>query len=337
MKRPFIQTPGIILLTLLAFVTICKAQTKLIRTQGSDKYQNVHCGLQDKSGNLWFGTTGEGIYRYNGKSFTQFTVKDGLSSNTVWSILEDLNGNIWCGTAAGISLYDGKTLTAVPISTTNEIKEKNEVFSMIQDKSGLIWFGTTTGVYYYNGNFFTRLLDNGNITNADSVTLKSVQCMLADKDGNIWFGSGPMAFEGICRYDGKSITNFKPNGEGWVRNMIEDKNGTIWVASRYRGIYRYDGKAFTAFAEKEAFSKTGTGAILEDKTGNIWFASLGKDEDDGVWCFDGKAFKNFTTKDGLNNNTVFCILEDRSGNLWFGTNGTGLCYYNGKKFVNLTE
>ncbi len=42
---------------------------KLIRTQGTNKYANVHCGLQDKAGDLWFGTTGEGVYRFDGKSF----------------------------------------------------------------------------------------------------------------------------------------------------------------------------------------------------------------------------------------------------------------------------
>src|SRR6218665_1170023 len=58
---------------------------KLTGNQGSDEGQNVHCGLQDKNGDLWFGTTGAGLYRYDGKSFTNFTTKDGLSSNVIWS------------------------------------------------------------------------------------------------------------------------------------------------------------------------------------------------------------------------------------------------------------
>src|SRR5271169_4006715 len=75
--------------------TISIGQPKLIKTQGKDQYSETRCGLQDKSGNLWFGTTGEGVYRYDGKLFTQFTVKEGLNSNTVYSILEDKIGNIW--------------------------------------------------------------------------------------------------------------------------------------------------------------------------------------------------------------------------------------------------
>jgi len=45
---------------------ISTAQPKLVKTQGSTEADNVWCGLQDKAGNLWFGTTGEGVYCYNG-------------------------------------------------------------------------------------------------------------------------------------------------------------------------------------------------------------------------------------------------------------------------------
>lgn len=37
---------------------------KLTKTQDTDAYQNVHCIIQDKEGNIWLGTTGEGVYRY---------------------------------------------------------------------------------------------------------------------------------------------------------------------------------------------------------------------------------------------------------------------------------
>ena len=90
-------------------------QPKLIKTQGSSEADNVRCGLQDKQGNLWFGTTGEGVYRYDGKIFTQFTMKDGLLSNCVWSMLEDHSGNIWFGTGEGICRYDGKSITSMTI------------------------------------------------------------------------------------------------------------------------------------------------------------------------------------------------------------------------------
>ena len=85
-------------------------KAKLTRSQESTQYDEVKCGLQDAAGNLWFGTTHEGVYHYDGKGFSQFTVSDGLSDNTVWSILEDRKGRIWFSgeeSENGISSYTG--------------------------------------------------------------------------------------------------------------------------------------------------------------------------------------------------------------------------------------
>jgi len=122
MAKFFLHKSICSLLLASTFLTSCQGQTKkpsqtdiiaepksisfippkLIKTQGSSEADNVRCGLQDKNGNLWFGTTGEGVYRYDGKIFTQFTMKDGLLSNCVWTILEDNKGNILFGTVEGI-------------------------------------------------------------------------------------------------------------------------------------------------------------------------------------------------------------------------------------------
>lgn len=56
-----------------------------------------------------------------------------------------------------------------------------------------------------------------------------------------------MAFEGIGFYDGKSLINFKPQDEGWIRTIIEDKNGTLLFATRHIGTITYDGKTSLIF------------------------------------------------------------------------------------------
>jgi hypothetical protein len=61
-----------------------KEHPKLIKTIGPPN-GNVQCSLQDKAGNLWFGTSENGLYKYDGKSFSQFLVTDGLNSNSISS------------------------------------------------------------------------------------------------------------------------------------------------------------------------------------------------------------------------------------------------------------
>ena len=96
MNNHFLNTNHL-LLSLLFVVTTCNGQVKtdppqdiinqqtpiegdhpkIVRTQGATS-GNITCELQDRDGNLWFSTGGEGVYRFDGKSFTNFTSKDGL-------------------------------------------------------------------------------------------------------------------------------------------------------------------------------------------------------------------------------------------------------------------
>lgn len=324
------------------------AHPKMVKTQGSGDNDNIHCGLQDKFGSLWFGTTGDGVYRFDGKVFKQFTEIDGLSSNTIWSLLEDNLGNIWIGTNFGLCKYDGKNITKIslpndyinyPTTKAENVNSiKNDIWSLMQDKHKTIWICSNKGVYCYNGVSFNRFLDNDSIINKRAVQLNGVQSILEDRNGNIWFGSGmPPGSEGVIRYDGKELTSSKPNGDGWIRYIIEDKQGKIWFGGRNKGNFIYDGSTFKNFTEKIDIGNS----ILCDKKGTIWFtgaeANNSYENKNGIWTYDGKDFKNLNKNDGLGNYFVHFMMEDKDGNIWIGTRKTGLYRYDGKTFTNFTE
>lgn len=340
------------LITPLFFILSCYGQSpQLIAKNYTDSAttisHNIHCSLMDKAGNLWFGTTGDGVYRFDGELFINFTSKDGLNDNCVWSVLEDTAGNIWFGTKAGLCRYDGTAFTNVPI-----MDKTSNVSGMLQDEKGIIWFGTADGVYCYNGTSFSHFLENDSIVNKTGLQLKSVEQMLEDKNGNIWFCSGMGGGEGVCRYDGKSITSYKPNGDTWVPFTLEDKTGNIWFSGRRYGYFRYDGKTFTDFTENYRLNpiieekaaticlegKVGFGPILEDQAGNIWFTGktsmLGGVG--GIWRYDGESCTNFT-QDGLEDSFIWCLVEDEEGNIWIGTNNTSLYCFDGTTFTDFSE
>ena len=311
---------------------ILTEQAKLIKTQGSKSGDNVHCSIQDKAGNLWFGTTSEGVYKYDGKVFTQFTESNGLISNTVHHILEDKEGKIWIATSSGICVYDGKTFSKIQIPVPknqpiNTYNNRKDVFNIIQDKSGKLWFATIDGVFVYYGNSFTHFTVNEG-TSGFLSSNNNVEYILEDKAGIIWFGG--RGNEGIFRYDGTTITNLKPDGDNWAWPVLQDKRGNVWF-SNWNGAYRYDGKSFTSFTKKDGLSGDMVARIIEDKKGNLWFGG------DGLSRYDGKYFTRFTTKDGLINNSVFSILEGRNGNIWVGTRETVLFLYDGKSFIDFSE
>lgn len=84
----------------------------------------------------------------------------------------------------------------------------------------------------------------------NSLHLKKIDCIVEDDKGIIWFASGmPQGMEAVCRYDGKSIESSKPNGDGWIRLIVNDKKGNIWFGTRNTGLYKFDGKSFTNYSE----------------------------------------------------------------------------------------
>ncbi len=107
--------------------------------------------FEDTKSNLWFGTNGDGAARYDGKTLTYFSTKDGLCDNTVVGIAEDKEGNMWFGTHNGISKYDGKTFT-----TFAETKGHISGCKILIDSKGQIWAGTTEGAFRYNGSSFSK-------------------------------------------------------------------------------------------------------------------------------------------------------------------------------------
>ncbi len=383
---------GIVISFLLSVVLIisCNGQSKpmskIIKnhfiTQYPDEFFFIQCGLQDKAGNMWFGSAGDGIYRYDGKSFINFTHKDGLCHNDILCCMEDKTGNIWFGTRNGIILYRPSHNRAVKNDFTNILISQhaishatrkrmpytykvadNFVWSILQDKSGRIWFGTNKGLYIHNpvndydGDtpVFTAFLDNDSLLNQDNLHLKDIAGMVQDDEGNIWFASGYMEGEGICRFDGKSLTHFKPDDISSFRTIIKGRDGNLFFLNAFHGVYLYDGKTFTNFTQKIGLPHDTITAMMQDKAGNLWLGlnsnHMENDGKGGVWRYDpaadqkgNKALRLFTTKDGLSHNCVFCITEDRAGNIWFGTRFTGLCRYDpsaeatgGNSFTDFTD
>ncbi|MCI5081528.1 MAG: hypothetical protein MRY78_07555 [Saprospiraceae bacterium] len=306
--------------------------SKLFKSQHSTESDNVNSGLEDKKGNLWFGTTAEGVYKFDGKTFVQYTKSDGLKSNMTYCIFESSEGEIWLGTDDGLFVFNGNAFSEVYITDpVNSLHDKFCVFNIMEDKNGTLWFATVEGVYTYDGESFELFTvskeGKGYMSNKHNT-----EYMLQDTEGNIWFGS--RVNDGVFRYDGTSIVNFELeelDGHKWAWPALQDKNGNIWFTN-WGGAYRYDGQSFTSFTQDDGLCNKAITRIMEDKQGNIWFGG-----GNGICIYDGDSFTHITTKDGLPHNSVWSITEDSKQNIWIGTRNTGLCKYDGETIINLSE
>ncbi|KIC02165.1 histidine kinase [Flavobacterium sp. JRM] len=253
--------------------------------------------LEDRNGNLWFGSIGSGVYYYDGKTFQNFTIKEGLLNNEVTSIYEDKKGNIWFGVSGGASRYDGKSFRNYIIDGNGMNEDRTgktfpnrrpyEVNSIIEDKKGKFWFATRGNTFIYDGKTFSVFTHNDK-------PFKNVRSLIEDKKGNIWLGG----FDGLWRYDGNTFISFTKNFVGYI---LEDKKGNIWTSpqrdnSQVWALFRYDGKSLSNKKPTVSEIKSGGNGlfgILEARDGNIWFGSM-----NGVYRYDGKTVTDFKNKEG---------------------------------------
>lgn len=283
---------------------------------------------QDNKGNIWFGTNGSGIIRYDGKTLEKVAVASSQPSLAVREIVEDDAGNVWFGTSAGLIKYDGEKFTTY---SEKEGLENEEIWGLTMDSNGLIWVGTTGGVSQFDGKTFTPfalpdlMVENPQHMLSDQL----VKEFLEDRNGVMWLVTDG---NGIFKYKEGAFTHLtKMNGltDNNAADILEDKEGNIWIGTYYGGVSKFDGETYTNYTQDRNLDGLETYNFCEDSDGNIWFSA----ENYGVYRFDGTHFTQFTTDDGLTANVVQCIFEDIKGQIWFGT-WQGMSIYDGDQFMN---
>ncbi|MCB0628291.1 MAG: two-component regulator propeller domain-containing protein [Saprospiraceae bacterium] len=269
--------------------------------------------IEDSKGNIWLATW-QGIIRYDGKTFTNFTSKDNLRKFHAFSVLEDRKGNIWFATiGAGVYRYDGQSFVNY---TSKEGLANDRVIYIYEDTAGNIWFGGEGGISCFDGKSFR------NYTTEEGLTSNDVNTIIEDKTGKFWIGTRGQA----CTFDGKTFTVLtNPFGKPFenVRLIMEDSRGHIWLGGN-DGLWRYDGMLFTNY------STHFVGYIYEDHKGNIWTSSEGINSRNWVlsrYDTGGTTATQIRSEEGM----YFGIAEDREGGIWVGTLN-GVCRYDGTSF-----
>jgi len=274
---------------------------------------------QDRNGNILIAASLSGVFRYDGKSFTNLTSsKIGICG--FWDVLEDRKGNLWFASIdSGVYYYNGRSFQHF---TTREGLANNNVGSIYEDKAGNMWFGASR----YDGKSFR------NFTTKDGLTDNGVKAIMEDKTGKLWFATG----DGPCFYDEKTFTVLKnKDGKAFknVWSIIEDKKGNIWFGDN-DGLWRYDGRTFTKVSQRGAYG------IIEDKKGNIWTTGVVNPRIGNVWAlsrYDAKSLYNkMPTVTEIKSGGMMAflgILEANDGSIWFGSPG-GVYRYDGKTITD---
>jgi signal transduction histidine kinase/ligand-binding sensor domain-containing protein/DNA-binding response OmpR family regulator len=180
--------------------------------------------------------------------FRHINTENGLSQNTVLSILQDKNGFMWFGTKDGLNRYDGNTIKIFKQEENNPASiGNNTVWSLLELPGGVIWAGTEKGIYIYD--MLTNSFKPFNATLPDGSTVSMV--VMDMKFDGVDFVY--IATLDLYRY---SLSSGKLEKINYLSGKINDEvhsplapktinidnNGQVWIGDFLHGLQCYNPK-----------------------------------------------------------------------------------------------
>ena len=295
----------------------------------------VYAMMQDSRGNLWVGTNGGGLSRFNGIRFRTYTSRDGLLSNMVWALFEDSKRNIWIGTSNAVSVYNGISFFNYTEGPVAFLRTYN-VFH--EDPDGSIW------IISFDEQAGGRLLKIENDVLTDFTSnfpeLSGGNRILAAfsliPKGILYLGTS----NGLYELSKKKLVYSEINKFSELRNGITvpvfyDTLGIQWilkVRSRTdRELYTLKNDSLSRFRTPGSSWWKGISAVYRDRHNRLWISNLGN----GIAMIDMASGKitQFDQRNGLPNDYVLNFTEDHEGNIWMGTQGGGIIQYSRNNFI----
>jgi ligand-binding sensor domain-containing protein/serine phosphatase RsbU (regulator of sigma subunit) len=248
--------------------------------------------------------------------FDNYGIKQGLSEQKVYALLQDSKDYIWLGTANGVSRFDGKKFENF---TTRNSLAPGGVKCIMEDSLGYIWFGHLNGgISRYNGRNFERI-------GFDSLEITGDITGIAQVNDYLWFTSttdGAIVTEfpiadpshlKVTQYRGKDGLSDQVYGSAIIRD-------TSFICIADVGLRRYNTELnkFEIFRMPHMTTYFSTVCLMEDSKDNIWFGTYNGGLYKYIMSESRMQFIDLP-KYGIASNWVTCITEDREGRVWIGT------------------
>jgi ligand-binding sensor domain-containing protein/serine phosphatase RsbU (regulator of sigma subunit) len=305
-------------------------------------------------GKFLIGTRGAGVYELVGKKLQPYANFPYLKDNVKCIVADKENSAIWFGCeGVGLVKQEGEKYK---IYTSLDGLPDNKINSLFWDNKGQLWVGTSTG---------TVILDTktNKITPLSFLQGSLTHKILQDGLGDFWLATN----KGLVRlkadlktYEILDETNGLYNK--WVRDIIFDKEGSMWLASYRGGLSRMRDAKFTNYTQLEGLGSNVINHVAEiapnhyliacdnkniyqlkngilsifpitSKIDNERVRYIFKDSKQNLWISTEKGLIKITPngtekvmneKTGLPDNMVNQVFEDRKGYIWLGTRTGGL-------------
>lgn len=154
----------------------------------------------------------------------------------------------------------------------------------------------------------------------EGLSSNAVMALTKSKHGYFWLAT----YDGLSRFDGWRFKNYNQRTHPQIPtnslfNLLEDKKGTLWVATNGGGVFKLVGDEVSLIKENEFSPNQSITTLAEDQEGQIWVGTRG-----GLGLISNNVYTSFPELDRLKNLQIFSLYFDAKGSLWIGTLGDGL-------------
>jgi len=267
----------------------------------------------------------------------KYTTEQGLSSNAVYSILQDKKGLIWVATEEGLNKFDGKSFTVFSVNKGRYSLSHNRTQTLYLAPDGNIWTGTSNGLNIYNYKS-DSIIQVTTKTSPLKLVYNDITFIASSFDKTkTWIGTYG---NGVNFFDWSKerfhtlllpkIRNVVPPKN--VMSLLEDDNKRLWIGTRHNGLYRYDLQSKKLEIYDLPDNSQFIRVIYQDSYRRIWIGTS-----KGCYLYNETTNQleiiNYPAE--LKTTFIGVIKEDRNGKIWIGTE---LCLMNfSVRSFSLTE
>src|SRR5580693_9471658 len=179
------------------------------------------------------------------------------------------------------------------------------VQAFAQTPDHYLWIGTTGGLLRFDGARLTVF----DVENTPELKTNSVFSLMVSRDASLWIGTEG---GGLLRYAaGRFHVYGAQDGlsDGFVRALLEDRRGTIWVGTD-NGLLRFDGEKFKRVDGVDGRPAIAVHAMAEDHLGRLWVGGS------RLLCFDHDEMREYGLPGVSSQNRVKSVLETSDGTIW---------------------
>jgi len=294
---------------------------QIVKTTQGKTINQVWSIAEDDQGNMWFGSHGEGVYKYDGRHIEKFTKKNGLADDYVRVVT--YSNNFQCvvaGSYKGISIIKNDTIITSPEWMGK--REKMYCVTGIAEADKFLYvstFGKINPIRCYpDKGEFISLSNSGKYPNG------CLDVYITSK-GDTVFSLYPKGIKIIGKKG--TIEDFSL---GQVFNMTEDNSGNIWFASwsthnrdLQEGVFKYDGKTFKNYKTEFGITDKEIWTVYYDRDQDIlWVGTL----NEGIFRVSNSEIAKFSPSyfnlEQLKINGLYIDSDDK---LWISDNRELFC------------